>query len=69
MELVRRPRERIDARTLTDTITSREEEDRQLRLQRENEELRRQISEVSVNNYNIHCIVLSSVIPIFEILT
>ncbi|XP_042907011.1 gamma-aminobutyric acid type B receptor subunit 1 isoform X2 [Parasteatoda tepidariorum] len=44
-ELIRRPRERIDARTLTDTITSREEEDRQLRLQRENEELRRQISE------------------------
>uniref|UniRef100_A0A061QLL2 Gamma-aminobutyric acid type B receptor subunit 2 n=1 Tax=Cupiennius salei TaxID=6928 RepID=A0A061QLL2_CUPSA len=45
IELIRRPRERIDARTLTDTITSREEEDRQLRLQRENEELRRQINE------------------------
>ncbi|KAG8195614.1 hypothetical protein JTE90_017911 [Oedothorax gibbosus] len=43
MELIRRPRERIDARTLTDTITSKEEEDRQIRLQRENDELRRQI--------------------------
>ncbi|XP_035222083.1 gamma-aminobutyric acid type B receptor subunit 1-like isoform X2 [Stegodyphus dumicola] len=46
LELIRRPRERIDARTLTDTITSREEEDRHLRLQRENDELRRQISEI-----------------------
>ncbi|GFY57616.1 gamma-aminobutyric acid type B receptor subunit 1 [Trichonephila inaurata madagascariensis] len=45
IELIRRPRERVDCRTLTDTITSREEEDRQQRLQRENEELRRQIIE------------------------
>ncbi|GFR21059.1 gamma-aminobutyric acid type B receptor subunit 1 [Trichonephila clavata] len=45
IELIRRPRERVDCRTLTDTITSREEEDRQQRLQRENEELRRQILE------------------------
>lgn len=45
IELVRRPRERIDARTLTDTITSREEEDRHKRLLTENEELKRQVTE------------------------
>ncbi|XP_022239311.1 gamma-aminobutyric acid type B receptor subunit 1-like isoform X2 [Limulus polyphemus] len=45
IELVRRPKERSDARNLTDTITSKEEEERHQRLLVENEELKRQISE------------------------
>lgn len=45
IELVRRPNERADARSLTDTITSKEEEERYQRLLLENEELKRQIAE------------------------
>ncbi|GIY43813.1 gamma-aminobutyric acid type B receptor subunit 1 [Caerostris extrusa] len=45
IELIRRPRERVDCRTLSDTITSREEEDRHQRLIKENKELLRQIIE------------------------
>ncbi|EEC10249.1 metabotropic GABA-B receptor subtype, putative, partial [Ixodes scapularis] len=45
IELVRRPRERADVRSLMDTITSKEEEERHQRLLAENEDLKKQIAE------------------------
>lgn len=45
IELLRRPRERADARSMNDTINSREEEERHQRLILENNDLKKQISE------------------------
>ena len=48
LEVVRNPRDGMESTSLTDSTASREEEERHRRLVCENENLKKQIAEVSV---------------------
>ena len=48
LEVVRNPRDGMESTSLTDSTASREEEERHRRLVSENENLKKQVAEVSV---------------------